>query len=421
MVEQVLCKRNGIKMLIWGILSEILFYITLPFFFMERVIHKKSGGWKQKFGFCDRISGNVIMLHGCSVGEITAIEDLAKRIKTEFPEKKLVITTSTLTGQAIAKKKLGNVADYVTFFPFDIPSAVNRFLKNINPSLVLIAETEIWPCFAYGCKKSNIPLYIINGRISDLSYWMYKLARLFFKKVFNNYTAIFTQSYEDREKFVSIGVKNDSAEFMGNLKFCIQKTENNIDFGQSSYKIILAGSTHGTENPIIINTYKELRKGFSDLKLLIAPRHLERVKEIEILCEKAGLKYGHRSKNNTFSEKYDVIILDTLGELKYMYSLCHIAFIGGSFNKTGGHNPLEATICEKPVFSGPKIFNFKDIYRILTNAGAARVVSTQDELFKGIQNLLNDTTKYEQMKNSCNKVFCEQSGALDFVINKIRG
>lgn len=409
-------------MRVWEVIATILFYLTLPFFYLERVIHKKSGGWKKKFGFCDSIpEGKVIMLHGCSVGEITAVEDLAKRIKKEFPEHKLVITTSTLTGQAIAHKKLDEIADYITFFPFDIPSSIDRFLDRIHPDVVLIAETEIWPCFAFGCKKRNIPLYIINGRISDLSYWMYKATKVFFKEVFNNYSAIFTQSQEDRDKFISIGVKPENAEFMGNLKFGITKSSEKVSISDGGdYKILLAGSTHKPENPIIIDTYKKLKQDVPNLKLLIAPRHLERVKEIESLAQKAGLSLGNRSKDEKFTNERDIIILDTLGELKNMYSVVDAAFIGGSFNNTGGHNPLEATIWEKPVVSGPAIFNFKDIYKILTSSGAAKVVPSKDELYNTLKSLFTDEQAYHKSVIACAKVFDEQKGAEDFVISKLK-
>lgn len=406
----------------WGFISTILFYMSLPFFYIERVIHKKSGGWRLKWGIDlkDMSSEKVIMLHGCSVGEIVAVEGMACRIKEAFPDYKLVVTTSTLTGQEIAKKKLGVVADYITFFPFDIPSCVDRFLKKINPALVLIAETEIWPNFAYGCKKNNIPLLIINGRISDLSYQSYKLAKPFFKMVFDNYSAIFTQSQEDKDKFISIGNSPKKTEFMGNLKFGITKTSEPVELGQEGYRILLAGSTHKPENPIVINTFLKLKKEFSDIKLLIAPRHLERVAEIESLCTSLGLKYGNRSKGDKFSQESDVIILDTLGELKNMYAVSHVAFIGGSFNKTGGHNPLEATIWEKPVLSGPQIFNFKDIYGILTKAGAAEIVKTENEFYKSLKNIFQDETVYNNMRCSCTSVFNEQRGAADFVISKMQ-
>lgn len=394
--------------------------MCLPFYFLERVLHKKSSGWKLKFGYCERIEGDVIMLHGCSVGETTALESLVKKIKQEFPDKKLVITTSTITGQNVAKNKFGEIADYITYFPFDALPCVNRFLSRINPKAVFIVETEIWPVFASGCKKRNIPLSIINGRISDTSYGSYKFAGKIFKLILSNYYAIYTQSFEDSEKFISIGMNKEKTEFMGNIKFCISKTDSQVDIGKGNYRILLAGSTHKPENPIVINAYKDLKTEFDDLKLLIAPRHLERVKEIENILNDAKLSFGNRSKDDKFSEETDVIILDTLGELKNMYAISDIAYIGGSFCNTGGHNPLEATIWNVPVLSGPTVFNFKDIYSILKNSGAAKVVSDKEELTSELRILLSDNDEYTKAKQACANVFDAQSGAVDFVINKIK-
>ena len=361
-------------MILYEIVSTLVFYICLPFYFLERVIHKKSKGWLKKFGFCDKISSkNVIMIHGCSVGEINAVANLVKRIRTEFPNHKIVLTTSTVTGQNIAKEKLHDFADYITYFPFDTFFEVSRFLNRVNPTMVFIAETEIWPCFAAGCKRRNIPLFIINGRISDKSFPYYNLLKFYFKHVLSNYTSVFTQSDEDTNKFISIGEAKERLKFMGNLKFDVKKSDVTVDIGQNNYKVLIAGSTHKPENKIVIETFAMLNSKFENLRLLIAPRHLEHVEEIADLCKQNGLNYGKRSDNDVFSKDIKVIILDTLGELGKMYSACDIAYIGGSFNNTGGHNPLEATIFKKPVVSGNCVTNFKDIYGILTNCGAAKI------------------------------------------------
>ncbi len=433
-------------MLLLEILMTILFMLFLPFYFVERVLHKKSHGWKEKFGgVLNGWSGNiracsdplsdkpkVIMLHGCSVGEALALENLLKAIRANFPDYKIVVTTSTCAGQEIAQKKYGKIADYVTYFPFDNPIPVNRFLDRINPSAVLIVETEIWPYFAYSCKKRGIPLSIINARISDLSYPSYKRMKWFFSKVLKNYTSVYAQSNEDKEKFISIGMPSDKVEMMGNLKFDIgvnkeddfvtgdSKSKNLIDIGQEGYRVFLAGSTHKPENEIVISTYKQLKEKHTDLKMIIAPRHLERVGDIRELLGKYNLSYALRSKNEKFSNETDVLILDTLGELKNMYSACDLAFVGGSFNKTGGHNPLEATIFEKPVVSGPAVFNFKDIYDILCKSQAGKVVKTQAEMFEYLNALLSDKDFYVQTKSACKKVFETQRGAIDFVINKLK-
>ena len=404
----------------YGFLSTIIFYAGLPFFYAERVIHKKSFGWKEKFGninpsFKDE---KIVMVHGVSVGEVIALENLVKKIKETFPECKLVVTTGTKTGQDIAHKKLDGIADYITYFPFDIPYAVNKFLDTLNPSLVLIAETELWPNFAYGCKKKNIPLCIINGRISDSTYKTYKLAKPFFKEVFKNFTAVYAQSKEDLEKYRSIGISVDKSEFMGNLKFDIEKKEASIDMAQQGYKILIAGSTHKGEDEIVLDTFAKLKKDFPKLKLLLAPRHPQRVPDIEQLIKNTDCTYGLRSKDDKFTN-CDIIILDTLGELGKMYSICDIAFIGGSFNKTGGHNPLESAIFNKPTISGPSIHNFKDIYSILVKSGAGKVVSTPDELYSSIKALLSDDLLYNKVTIDCENVFAEQKGATGFVIKKI--
>ena len=404
----------------YGFLSTLIFYAGLPFFYTERVIHKKSFGWKEKFGninpsFKDE---KIVMVHGVSVGEVIALENLVKKIKETFPECKLVVTTGTKTGQDIAYKKLDGIADYITYFPFDIPYAVNKFLDTLNPSLVLIAETELWPNFAYGCKKKNIPLCIINGRISDSTYKTYKLAKPFFKEVFKNFTAVYAQSKEDLEKYCSIGISADKSEFMGNLKFDIEKKEASIDMAQQGYKILIAGSTHKGEDEIVLDTFAKLKKDFPKLKLLLAPRHPQRVPDIEQLIKNTDFTYGLRSKDDKFTN-CDIIILDTLGELGKMYSICDIAFIGGSFNKTGGHNPLESAIFNKPTISGPSIHNFKDIYSILVKSGAGKVISTPDELYSSIKTLLSDDLLYNKVTIDCENVFAEQKGATGFVIKKI--
>lgn len=404
----------------YGFLSTLIFYAGLPFFYTERVIHKKSFGWKEKFGninpsFKDE---KIVMVHGVSVGEVIALENLVKKIKETFPECRLVVTTGTKTGQDIAHKKLDGIADYITYFPFDIPYAVNKFLDTLNPSLVLIAETELWPNFAYGCKKKNIPLCIINGRISDSTYKTYKLAKPFFKEVFKNFTAVYAQSKEDLEKYRSIGISADKSEFMGNLKFDIEKKEASIDMAQQGYKILIAGSTHKGEDEIVLDTFAKLKKDFPKLKLLLAPRHPQRVPDIEQLIKNTDFTYGLRSKDDKFTN-CDIIILDTLGELGKMYSICDIAFIGGSFNKTGGHNPLESAIFNKPTISGPSIHNFKDIYSILVKSGAGKVISTPDELYSSINTLLSDDLLYNKVTIDCENVFAEQKGATGFVIKKI--
>lgn len=406
-------------MYIYGLITTILFIITLPFVYLVRAINGKFlYGWKEKLGLFHSpdLGDKVIMYHGVSVGEVIALENLIKKTRETFPTHKIVVTTGTKTGQEIARKKYSEIADFITYFPFDIPFCVNSFLDKIHPSVVMIAETELWPTFAYNCKKRNIPLYVINGRISDSTYKSYRLLRFFFKYILNFYSGIYTQSEYDNQKLISIGAKPENTEVMKNLKFDIKKSPDKIDMGKG--RIIIAGSTHQGEDEIVISTFKHLKKEFSDIKLLLAPRHLNRAAHALELAKATGLASGLRSKQDNFNEK-DIIILDTLGELSKTYQICNFAFIGGSFNKTGGHNPLEAVVYSKPAISGPSIHNFRDIYGILTRSDAGKVVKTPEELESYMHKLLSDKDFYNKACKDCETIFNDQQGAMQFVINKL--
>ena len=401
-----------------NITNELLFKLIKP---LLKLLHTKAGysaeAFNRKLGDFEApnfVNERVIMFHGVSVGEINAIEKLIKATRETFPDAKIVVTTGTNTGQEIAHKKLDVIADLITYFPFDTPSCVNKFLDNIKPTEILMAETEIWPNFGGICKKRGIKLYIINGRISDRTFNSYKKLKFFFKPLLQNYTGIFTQSDEDLNKFLSLGANIETTRRMNNLKFDI--TPPNVDFEfEKGGRVFLAASTHSGEDKIVFDTYKKLKAKHADLKLIIAPRHLTRLDEVKSIVQ----NYCLRSQNGSLTRN-DVMILDTMGELGKMFAFADVAFIGGSFNKTGGHNPLEATIFGKPVISGPSINNFKDIYAIIQNAKAGFVVKTEDELFNIADKLFSDSKFYFETANAGKKVFEEQQGALEFVLNLLR-
>ena len=364
---------------------------------------------------------DVIMVHGVSVGETNALENLIKTIRKEFPNSKLVYTTGTWTGQDIAKKKLSDYTDLITYFPADFPCVLKKFFDKVNTKRVLIAETEIWPNFAIECKKRGIKLYTINGRISDSTFKSYNMFRFIFKPFLNLYTGIFTQSTDDNNKFLKLGANPETTKRMNNLKFDVTKPEVNFEFNKSGARVFLAGSTHQGEDEIALSTFKKLKENHSDLKMILAPRHLTRVDEVKSLVEKYEFTYAQRSNGISSLEGVDVLILDTLGELGKMYNYADLSFIGGSFNKTGGHNPLESIVFNKPVISGPSIHNFKDIYTIIRKAEAGFVVKDADEFFEIANKMFTDTEFYTKTVNAGAKVFEEQQGALDFVINVLRG
>ena len=405
-------------------LSEILWKIVKPLGikvlqkkdYPEDAILRKIGEIPEA-GF--KKDEEVIMFHGVSVGEVIALENLVKTTKNKFKDSKIVLTTGTYTGQEIAKKKLAEHTNLITYFPADFPSVIQKFLDKINPSIVFIAETEIWPNFTLECKKRGIKLYIINGRISDSTFQSYRALKFIFKYFLNFYTGIYTQSEDDNQKFLSLGANPQTTKVMNNLKFDIKKPDG-IDFDKNGSRVLLAGSTHSGEDEIVLSVFKKLKEKFTDLKLILAPRPLTRIDEVKKLVEKFGFKYALRSNGKSNLQDCDLLILDTLGELGKMYAYSDVSFIGGSFNKTGGHNPLESIIFSKPVISGPSTHNFKDIYSIIKKSNAGFIVKKEEEFYYVLEKLLFDNDFYNKTVNSCKKVMTEQQGALDFVINIIK-
>ena len=407
---------------IYYIIVTLFFIVILPFWYAASRFNPKLGyAYREKLGLFEApvLSDKVIHFHAISVGEVNAVEHLVARAAKEFPEYDIVLTTGTRTGQEIAHKKLGDVCKFITYYPFDIPFCVKKFFDKINPSLVVIAETELWPVFTNEAYKRHIPVCSVNARISDSTFKSYKLLKFFIKPILEKYTANLTQSKADMDKLVALGANPKTTKLMGNLKFDIEPKHFDINIKNDNNRIIIAGSTHSGEEEIILTAFKKLKAEFPDIKLLIAPRHNDRIKDVEKVVTDFGMAFGLRSHDDNFIDN-DIIILDTMGELGKIYTICHFAFIGGSFNNTGGHNPLEALIFNKPVITGPVKFNFKDIYKyiLLTNAGS--VANNVDELEAQMRKLLSDDDYYTLCCSDCKKIFETSRGALDFSINEIK-
>lgn len=411
---------------LYSFLTCILGLIILPFIFLLRLIQKKDvTSWKIKTGNFNLPENydktkKTIMIHGVSVGEIVSLEKLIRKVKEEFPNHNLVLTTGTKTGQETAIKKMGDVADFITYFPLDIKFFVEKFLDKINPDVILIAETEIWPIFIYTAKKRNIKTYIINGRMSDESFKMYKILKPFFKNVLPMYSGIFVQSEIDKARLNEAGANINQLDVMKNLKFDIKKFDVDINLNTNDSKVLIAGSTHNGEDEIVLRVYKKLKELIPNLKLLLAPRHIKRTKNVQNLIKSFNFSYNLYSETKQFNDNSDILLLDVMGELAKLYAKIDVAFIGGSFNNTGGHNPLEAIIFDKPTISGPSIKNFRDIYSILKMNNAAFVVNNEEEFFEIAKKLLLDESYYNEIKNNANKAFKNQQGALDFVIDKLK-
>lgn len=411
--------------LLYNLLLIIAIVLSLPVILFKLItVSKYRGGMTQKLGRLRKgvmkaIKGSrPIWVHAVSVGEVMAAHPLIRELKKKYPHRKLILSTVTVTGNYTALRRVPE-ADAVFYFPFDFPCIVRRVIQGINPQIVLVAETELWPNFFRELKRAGIPSAVINGRISPNSHRKYRKFKSFFSQVFDNVTLFCMQSDADAERIKDIGADPEKVMVTGNLKFD-QKLPVNTSAPvsiASGKKIITAGSTHRGEEAALLEVFKRLREKYPDLLLIIAPRHPERFDEVEGLINKAG--YDCQRRTMLKGPLKDVLLLDTIGELRSFYSLCDIAFIGGSLVKVGGHNLLEPAAMKKPVIFSRYMFNFKEISEALLSAGGGVMVKDKAELYVQIDNLLSDKERARSMGERAFSVIEMNSGAARKTIDAV--
>lgn len=413
---------------IYNTLVPLIALLFSPLILLVFLIQPKfrAGFWK-KMGFyiLPKDDRETVVFHAVSVGEVNAIEALIKKYREKNQNIRIILTTTTKTGQEVAVKKLSETVDVITYFPYDFVFSVNTFLNAFKPSKIIIAETEIWPCFLSSAKKKGIKIYTVNGRISPRSYNGYKKFGVFFVPILDNYEKLLMQSKDDAKRIIDIGAYEPKVKVMGNLKYDItpnmtmQEVKDLwLEMGVENSKVFIAASTHQGEDEIVLEVFAKAKAQIHDLKFIIAPRHPQRFDKVENLLKESGFKYGKRSEGATFIDN-DIIMLDTMGELSKMFSICYLTFIGGSFSNTGGHNPLEANIWGKPVLSGPNIFNFKEVYSLVIAKKAGKIVKNSNDLLRELLLYIDSKASYKVACNGAANIFAENRGAVDFVLNEI--
>lgn len=420
---------------LYSLLVYLLVIVLSPVWLFILCSKKKfRAGFWQKAGFYSEelkqelrsFSVRPVWFHAVSVGETLAAADLVKVFKVKNPDIPVVFSTVTYTGQEIAKKRLGDIATII-YFPYDLDCITRKVLKLINPQLVSIVETEIWPGLSFRLKKEKIPLVLVNGRLSPKSSKNYRKFAFFFSYVLDSFTYLLMQSQLDADRIVEIGAKKEKVKVVGNLKYDIQPALNENDILklkrelalEESDKVIIIGSTHSGEEEIILDIYEKLKNKLPELKLILVPRHPERYPEVISIMESFSLDFGKRSLNNTFKDA-SVFLLDTMGELSNFYSISDVAFIGGSLMPVGGHNPLEPAVYSVPVVVGPYTFNFLDITNYMVSSGAAIQVDDWDQLLDAFEKLLMDAAFYNKSCEACNTVFSQNRGATETALNIIQ-
>ncbi len=359
----------------------------------------------------------VLWIHGSSVGEIQTIIPFLDEIKLTFPQYQLFFSATTMTGIDLLRSKKLNCV----YFPIDLYPIAQKVLNQINPKMIWILETELWPSFVSVAKKKKIPLSLINGRISDHSYKRYQLVHIWVKHVLNQFDHVLVQTNEDQKRFEGLGLDSNKCQVTGNIKFdaanlkkpsAIEIDEIKQIYGVEQTDLILvAGSTHGNEEKICAEIYQELSKKFYTLRLILAPRHLTRVKEIEKNLTKLGLNYTLRSKLGKRNARSPIILLDTIGELYKVYGLANIVYVGRSLSGFGGQNPLEPAIFAKPILFGPHMENFRQAAGELLKLRGAFCVSDKTELEEKITDLLHHPDQAIQTGQQAASIFTTHHGA----------
>lgn len=377
---------------IYSLLLAVGFGILLPRFLIDAFRHGKYvAGFRERLGnVAVNAKPPVIWIHCVSVGETQAARPLVLRLKEILPGQQIVVSTTTLTGQTLAKQIFKTAVAQVFYFPFDWRRVVRRTLRTIQPAAVLIMETEIWPGFLRECENQNIPVAILNGRLSERSFRRYRLVRKFLKRVLRGVSLAIMQTEGDAERLKRLGMPSDKIHVAGSLKFDAGTLPVNNAVAEElrarfelkrERPLILAASTHAPEEKILLEAFKVLvSESCPEARLLIAPRHPERFGEVAALIASSGFAWALRSDAVTASDAgARIILLDTIGELATIYSLATVVFVGGSIAITGGHNVLEPAAVGACIVTGAYTFNFKDIVEAFVAADALIQIAPMPE------------------------------------------
>ncbi|WP_312462316.1 lipid IV(A) 3-deoxy-D-manno-octulosonic acid transferase [Pantoea endophytica] len=366
--------------------------------------------WAERYGYCSgKVLPHGIVLHSVSVGETLAAVPLVRALRHRYPTLPITVTTMTPTGKDV----------HHVYLPYDLPGSINRFLDTVDPRLVIIMETELWPNIIRILHQRKIPLVIANARLSERSAKGYKKLGGFMRDLLQRITLIAAQNAEDGDRFLSLGLKRSHLTVTGSLKFDISVTPELAAKAvtlrrqwASRRPVWIATSTHEGEEAIVLDAHRRLLQQFPDLLLILVPRHPERFKDACDLTQKRGFSFILRSSGEIPSSSTQVVIGDTMGELMMLYGIADLAFVGGSLVERGGHNPLEPAAHAIPVLMGPHIWNFKDICAKLQQAEGLITVTDVVSLQKEVANLLQDDDYRRYYGRHAVEVLHQNQGAL---------
>jgi len=417
----------------YSALLTVAAIVGSPYFLIKGLRERKYlRNFRQRLGALPdfRLSERPVWIHAVSVGEVLAARPLLSAIRSARGNFPVVVSTVTLTGQSLAEKELAN-ADRIIYFPFDWRFCVRRFLDRIRPRLVILLETELWPNFLHECCRRMIPVSLANGRISDRSFGRYRRLRFLTRTMLRQLQVIGAQTEEDKRRFVALGGEAQRVRVTGNLKFDFPTPEIDPDSEllrqlrdylhlQLGTPVIVMGSTMKGEEPFLLTAYRVVRRHIPQARLIIAPRHPERFDEVNAFVAALGLPFRRRTDlGPAVGETGDVLLLDTIGELRAVYSLASVAVIGGSFLPYGGHNLLEPAALGKAIVFGQEMTNFREMAHVFLREQAARQC-TLETLPETLCELLQDADARQLLGHKALRTVRQNQGATESTMASLR-
>ncbi|MDF9388172.1 3-deoxy-D-manno-octulosonic acid transferase [Vibrio sp. 1151_11] len=411
------------------------FLLTIVSPFLMWSLYRKRDGkpsvgarWKEHFGFTPPLETNKspIWIHAVSVGETLSVSPLIKKLKSQYPDQPIVITTTTPTGAEQAAKLQG-IAEH-RYMPFDFSFAIRGFLNAIKPSQLLIMETELWPNTLHTVARAGIPITVINARLSERSCQRYAKVQPIFNMLAKNLTRVLCQYPDDAQRFIRLGVAKEKIFVTGSIKFDIDIDQTTIQKGQQlrsnlgrNRPIWIAASTHQGEDEQVLAAHAEVLKEHPNALLILVPRHPERFNAVFELCKTQFISVRRTETESELDPEVQVYLGDTMGEMLVLMGAADICFMGGSLlgDKVGGHNMLEPAALGKPVLTGPSYYNFTDITEQLIKAEGLEVVTTAKAISKSISQAFNDKNVLHSKSQSTRLVIDKNRGSLANTISAI--
>ncbi|HEY4901594.1 MAG TPA: 3-deoxy-D-manno-octulosonic acid transferase [Terriglobales bacterium] len=424
-------KYNRRVYFVYSALLLLALVLSAPWWLLEMARHGKYRiGWRERLGMVpsrlfDRVAPDTIWIHAVSVGEVLAVSRMVEELKARLLGWRVVISTTTDTGQKLARQRFGD--GDVFYFPLDFGFAVRAYLEALRPKLLVLAESEFWPNLLHEARLSGAAVAVVNARVSDRSLPRYLRFRKLLDRVMQNVDVFLAQSDEDAQRLVQIGAPAERVHVGGNLKFEVKPSEEPhilASFAAAVRReeigpLLVAGSTLEGEEVMLIECFRQVVARYPGALLLLAPRHPERFETVAALVAASGLQWQRRSQwdeQQTLSGS--VFLLDSIGELASLYQFADLAFVGGSLVPKGGHNVLEAAQFGIPIIVGPSTENFRDMITVFRRADALRVVTPQS-LTPTVLALLQDEGEREGLGQRALEIMGTQQGATERTVEAL--